>query len=178
MKLKGFEITQEMVCIAEPNKIRVVASLSNPVADVFPFLNATVKNITYNHNAGIVVIKKGYRLITIHSDFVTMAKVDNREDAEQTLEWIKELVNSTWDRRDEITPSYEKQALLSPVDVYGLLPKTNCKLCGEATCFAFTCALLAGKRNVDQCPALNEPEHAEAKDRLWSALIADDMIQV
>ncbi len=176
--MESFQITQVMECIAEEDKKRVVATISNPIEKVFPYLNATNKRITYNHNAEIVVLKKGRKLITIYSEMVTMAKVDDEADAIDILGWIQHLVNSTWDKRDEIVPSYEIQKLLSPLDIYGLLPKTNCKQCGENTCYAFTCALLASTRNIDQCPLLDNPEHAEAKDRLWSALVADDIAQV
>ncbi len=176
--MEKFQITQIMDCIADSSKIRVIASLSNPIEDVFPYLNATIKNTTYNHNAKVVVIKKQHRLITMYSEMVTMAKIDDEEDAKYTMSWIKEVVNSTWERRNEIAPSYEMQKLLSPVDIYGLLPKTNCKQCGENTCYAYTCALLAGTRNTNQCPLLDDPEHAKAKDRLWSALIADDIARV
>ncbi|MBT4512789.1 MAG: Fe-S cluster protein [Chloroflexi bacterium] len=176
--LNNCDITQIMECIADATKMRVIASLSDPIDEVFPYLNATVSNITYNHNAKVLVIKKQHRLITIYSEMVTMAKIDDEEDAKRILNWVREIVNSTWERRNEIVPSYETQRLLSPVDIYGLLPKTNCKQCGETTCYAFTCALLAGTRNIDQCALLDSPEHAETKDRLWSALIADDIAQV
>ncbi len=178
MLLDGYTITQLMDCIADADKIRVVVSLSNPIEDVFPYLNATLGSATYNYNVKVVVLKKQHRLITIYSEMVTMAKVDDEEDAESVLNWLQDLINTTWENRNQITPSYEIQKLLSPVDIYGLLPRTNCKLCGENTCYAFTCALLAGTRSIEQCPILSEPEHSEAKDRLWSALIADDMAQI
>jgi len=178
MMIKDFTITQIMPCTAEPDKIRVIASLSNPVDEVFPYLNAVMKNIMYNHEAKIVVLKRGYRLITIYSDMVTMAKVDDEQDAMQILRWIQETINRVWEQRHEIMPSSQRRQMLGPLDVYGLLPKTNCRLCGQSTCFAFACALLAGTRNIDQCPPLSQPQHAEKKDHLWSILIADDMAKV
>ncbi len=176
--MEGFRITQIMECIAEADKIRVIAMVSNPIEKVFPYLNAINKRITYNHNAEIVILKKDRKLITIYSEMITIAKVNDEDDAKNILRWIQIMINETWKRRNEIVPSYEVQQLLSPVDIYGLLPKTNCKLCGENTCYAFTCALLAGTRNVEQCGVLSEPEYADAKDRLWSALIADDIVQI
>lgn len=41
---------------------------------------------------------------------------------------------------------------LSGLDIFKLLPKTNCKKCGMPTCLAFAMALAQKKANLDQCP--------------------------
>jgi len=41
---------------------------------------------------------------------------------------------------------------LSGLDIFKLLPKTNCKKCGMPTCLAFAMALAQKKVNLDQCP--------------------------
>jgi acetyl-CoA decarbonylase/synthase complex subunit gamma len=46
---------------------------------------------------------------------------------------------------------------MKALDIYKLLPKTNCKLCGSPTCLAFAMKLAAGKVDVEQCPDL-DPE--------------------
>jgi len=54
---------------------------------------------------------------------------------------------------------------LSGLDIYKLLPKTNCKDCGFATCLAFAMALNQKKVSLDKCPHVT----AEAKAALESA---------
>jgi len=54
---------------------------------------------------------------------------------------------------------------LSGLDVYKLLPKTNCKDCGFATCLAFAMALAQKKVSLDKCPHVT----AEAKAALEGA---------
>ena len=41
---------------------------------------------------------------------------------------------------------------LSGLDIFKLLPKTNCKKCGMPTCLAFAMALAQKKVSLDQCP--------------------------
>ena len=41
---------------------------------------------------------------------------------------------------------------LSPIDVYMLLPKTNCKECGEENCMAFATKVVNREVSIDQCP--------------------------
>lgn len=55
--------------------------------------------------------------------------------------------------------------MLSGLDIYKLLPKTNCRDCGFATCLAFAMALNQKKVSLDKCPHVT----AEAKIALESA---------
>lgn len=54
---------------------------------------------------------------------------------------------------------------LSGIQIYKLLPQTNCKDCGDPTCLAFAMKLAAGKAELSQCPHVS----AEAKDKLAEA---------
>jgi acetyl-CoA decarbonylase/synthase complex subunit gamma len=54
---------------------------------------------------------------------------------------------------------------LTGLDIYKLLPKTNCKACGFATCLAFAMALAQKKTSLDKCPYVS----AEAQAALESA---------
>ncbi len=54
---------------------------------------------------------------------------------------------------------------LTALEIYKLLPKTNCKECGFPTCLAFAMQIAAGKAGIDQCP----PASDEAREALDSA---------
>jgi acetyl-CoA decarbonylase/synthase complex subunit gamma len=45
---------------------------------------------------------------------------------------------------------------LSGLEIYKLLPKTNCKACGFPTCLAFAMQLAAKKVSLDKCPHVSE----------------------
>jgi acetyl-CoA decarbonylase/synthase complex subunit gamma len=44
---------------------------------------------------------------------------------------------------------------LKALDIYKLLPKKNCKECGDPTCLTFAMKLAGGKAEVDLCPYLD-----------------------
>jgi acetyl-CoA decarbonylase/synthase complex subunit gamma len=54
---------------------------------------------------------------------------------------------------------------LSGLDIFKLLPKTNCKKCGMPTCLAFAMALAQKKVGLDQCPDAS----AQAREALAAA---------
>ncbi len=49
---------------------------------------------------------------------------------------------------------------LSGLDIYKLLPKTNCKECGFATCLAFAMQLAQKKISLDKCPYVTREARA------------------
>jgi len=59
---------------------------------------------------------------------------------------------------------------LSPIDVYKLLPKTNCKECGEENCMAFATKIVNREVNIDQCPPLLKKENEKAYSQLKEML--------
>ncbi len=50
---------------------------------------------------------------------------------------------------------------LSGIQIFQLLPKTNCKECGVPTCLAFAMNLAAGKAELSQCPYVSEETKAK-----------------
>jgi len=59
---------------------------------------------------------------------------------------------------------------LSPIDVYKLLPKTNCKECGEKNCMAFATKLVSRDVSLENCPPLLTKEHRNAYKKLMELL--------
>jgi len=54
---------------------------------------------------------------------------------------------------------------LTGIQIFKLLPKTNCTECGVPTCLAFAMNLAAGKAELDACPYVSD----EAKEQLAEA---------
>ncbi|MEN6442866.1 MAG: acetyl-CoA decarbonylase/synthase complex subunit gamma [Methanoregula sp.] len=55
---------------------------------------------------------------------------------------------------------------ISPIDVYKLLPKTNCRECGEANCMAFATRVVNGELGVDNCPPVAKEEYRASYEKL------------
>jgi acetyl-CoA decarbonylase/synthase complex subunit gamma len=54
---------------------------------------------------------------------------------------------------------------LTGIQIFKLLPKTNCKECGVPTCLAFAMNLASGKAELDECPYVSD----EAREQLAEA---------
>ena len=49
---------------------------------------------------------------------------------------------------------------LTGIQIFKLLPKTNCGECGVPTCLAFAMNLAAGKAELNSCPYISEESKA------------------
>ena len=58
---------------------------------------------------------------------------------------------------------------LNAFQIYKLLPKTNCKECGESTCMAFATKLISQERKIEECPYLEGANLRELKEILAPA---------
>ncbi|MFN2169164.1 MAG: (Fe-S)-binding protein, partial [Anaerolineae bacterium] len=99
--------------------------------------------------------------------------LESREQAREVIDWLVELVNQTWERRDEIEPDTTTHARRQPLELFRLLPQTNCKRCGEETCFAFALKLAAGQVGLEGCAPLEEELAYAGQRAQLQALLAE-----
>ena len=60
---------------------------------------------------------------------------------------------------------------ISPLDVYKLLPRTNCKICGEENCMAFATMVVNRELVLESCtPLLEEDKYIKNYQPLWEML--------
>jgi ArsR family metal-binding transcriptional regulator len=172
MLLHSYKIARILPCLADPEKIRVVAELSDEIHEAFPYLNAVLKGCIYNHPALTLTIKKDGKLLTLHFQHITLAKIEDEKEAEEILKWLQNLINETYEHRDQIEPNYSKGAELKALDIFKLLPGTNCKKCGELTCLAFAVKLVGQEVEIPKCDPLFSGKYQEKRKVLLELLHA------
>ena len=160
--LKSITLCYVAPCIADEKKIRLIAYFDRDISEILPYLNAVIKGASYNKNASTLTYAKGRRLINLYNIKVTVAKADNILDAWGVLDEVKKLINDTYRDRDSIKPNYDGRIKVTALQIYGWLPKTNCKACGEATCLAFAVKFLQGEQKLKHCqPLFTESKYFE-----------------
>ena len=147
------------------------ARLNVDIADLMPYLNATLRGAVYLPEAKALTWKKGGHNITFHAYEISTSNVEDRDGAEKEIKGIVDLLNRTWDRRSEITPDHSTRRRPTPMSLYKLLPNTNCRLCGEQTCYSFALKLAVSQRKLADCPALTETQYAEKRAALDELII-------
>ena len=147
------------------------AHLTAEISEILPYLNATLRGAIYMPEANALTWKKGGHNIAFHAYEIAASNVEDRESAEKELKGLIDLVNRTWERRAEITPDATTRQRPTPMAIYKLLPNTNCKQCGEPTCYSFALKLTASQKKIADCPPLLEPKYAEKLSALQEIVI-------
>ncbi len=136
--------------------LRCVAYLDENISDVLPYLNTVLRGHQYITEPPSLTLKFNGKLITIYSQEIAINIVKDTAEADNILEWLKQEINDTWKRRDQIKPSFSVAQKPGILNILKLLPKTNCKECGQPTCMVFALLVTEGKKRPEDCPQLNE----------------------
>lgn len=136
------------------------AILTADISEVLPFLNATLRGAIYHKSANALTWKKGGHNIAFHAHEISTSNVEDRQAAEKEIQGLVKLVNRTWENRSEITPSQITRQRPTPMAIYQLLPRTNCRKCGEATCFNFALKLTVSQVKIADCPEIFNQKYA------------------
>ena len=169
--LASIEFTQSLPCLAEPGKIVVIGKPDRNLDEVIPFLATLPGVIAYNPQLRTLTFRRQPGFLTLYPDKVYMTQV---KDAAQGLELLKallEAINSTWEHRETLVAVEAARRSPRHLDLYALLPQTNCKQCGEATCLAFAVQLIRGERGLEEClPLHQDPAFGDRRATLAAML--------
>lgn len=104
------------------------------------------------------------KIITVHPREIAVNALKDEEGAKKILERLKREINEAWERRDEIEPSYEGIPKPKVLEILKLLPKTNCRECGQPTCMVFAPRVAEGVKGPEDCAALTEEKRSKLHD--------------
>jgi len=172
-KPSSFEIKRILPCIADSTKIRVIAQLDASIGKVLPYLYLHFKNSKYLESLGVLTFltNRGEMVSLYSSGKVCIVKVDSEHRAEEMLRELLMLISKAYEAYVRLGPvredTLEARRRLNVMSIYWLLPKTNCRACGEPGCMAFAFKLLSGETQISKCkPLLEEPKFKDAYEKL------------
>jgi ArsR family metal-binding transcriptional regulator len=147
--------------------VHCFAHLAQDVSDALPYLNTLLGGFEYLQDPPSVTFKAQGKLITVHGRKIAVNALKDEAEARKIIEWLKREINDAWDRRDQIEPSTQSTPRPKLIDILRLLPKTNCKACGEPTCMVFAARVVEGAKGIQSCTAL-APDAKSALDAYLS----------
>jgi ArsR family metal-binding transcriptional regulator len=170
--LDSLELAKTLPCLAEPGRIIVIGTPTPPLDEVLPLIAAISPSlIAFNPRTPSVTLRRKPGFITFYRDQVIVTQVKDVSEGLEMISALRDLVNLCWKQRATVKPATEARQAPRPLDVWTLLPRTNCKRCGEATCVAFASTLLLRRREIDDCPILaQDPDFAERRKQVAALL--------
>jgi len=171
MFLASITLIRTLPCLAEPGKIIVIGEPSQTLDEVLPYLATLPNIIAYNPDTRTLTFRRQPGFVTLYTDKVYIVQVKDVEEGLALLKALTDAINATWDHRDELVAINAVRRAPRLLDVWSLLPQTNCGQCGEATCMAFACNLLMQKRELIECiPLQSDSDFADRRATLEAML--------
>jgi ArsR family metal-binding transcriptional regulator len=169
--LNTITLTKTLPCLAEPGKLIVIGKPDRSLDAVIPYLATLPGIIAYNPETLTLTFRRQPGFLTLYPDKVYITQVKDAEAGLEVLEALKDAINATWEHRFELVAVTSARRAPRWLDILTLLPQTNCKQCGEATCMAFAAALLQQQRMLAEClPLVSDPAFNDRRATLEAML--------
>ena len=168
--LEEIRVLETSPCLAHEKLFKALTRASVSVTELLPYLNAIVDKPNYQPNSNSLMFKNGKVGFTLQDTSINITRFANMTELYEILDWIKDLINDVYESQSEIVPNYSVRKIVPTLNIYNLLPKKNCKECGELTCMAFAAKLHKFDAEIDDCPLLIKPEFRELRKKLTAAM--------
>jgi len=169
-KIDNFDIFRPKMDFTK-EVLHAIATFQADISPSFPYVNAELGGWDYDQTNQVLMLKLSEgKWITLHPHKIAIRGIRDLEEAHALLAWIQAQINDIYERRQNITPRYVSQTGLKIMEILKLLPVTNCKVCGYATCMAYAAALREGEIRLEDCPPLWEEKYREKREKLQAYL--------
>jgi ArsR family metal-binding transcriptional regulator len=156
--LEAITLVRTLPCLAEPGKIIVVGTPSRSLAEVIPFLATLPNVIIFNPHVLSLTLRRQPGLISLEPEQASITQVVDAAEGIELLGALTAAINATWEHRAELVPATGQRRAPRPLEAWALLPHSNCKECGEATCMAFAFGLIQDRHELAECTVLTKVE--------------------
>lgn len=131
--------------------------LDTDVSPLFPYLNAILAEAKFYDKPECVEFILDDFKCTLYPQEVIASPFTGEDQALKFAQRLIAFLNDLYVQKDALQPNYKKFKPVPVLDIYKILPQTNCQKCGFATCLAFAAALSKSQTSPDQCPGLSQP---------------------
>jgi ArsR family metal-binding transcriptional regulator len=150
-------------CNPNFQSLHCIAHLDQDVSEALPYLNAVLGSFEYMKDPPAVTFRVQGKIITVHPREIAVNALRDEEEAEKILEWLRREINEAWEKRGEIEPKFQGAPKPKILEILKLLPKTNCRKCGEPTCMVFATLVAQGIKGTENCPPLKNEHGGKLK---------------
>ncbi len=127
------------------------------VSSLFPYINAVTEKAVYFKSPKFIRFRFDEAICALHPYYLAAFPFSDRSTAESFIGRLVDFLNDLHARKASIRPNHKTYNPVSVLKILKLLPRTNCRKCGYATCMAFAGAVRTGRVIPHQCPELAAP---------------------
>ncbi len=158
MFIRGYtDFSLEKAGVMRSNLYGAHFRLDKDVRRLFPYINRAAMDPKYFDNPEYIQFTLDQFQCTLYPCDVIATAFRDKQQALNFIDQLFNFLNHIYENKNKIIPDYKKIKETSILDIYRILPQTNCRECGYAACLAFAGALSKGRTSPDKCPGINKP---------------------
>ena len=131
--------------------------LNSDVSALFPYINAVAEDAIFYERPDYIKFNLDGVLCGLHPIDGSAGLFENTLQAHEFIERLTAFVNELHQRKGSIRPNHRRYRHVPVLEIFGLLPKSNCRDCGYPTCMAFAAALSRREADPAQWTGLGQP---------------------
>lgn len=106
MFLTSVKITETKPCLGKPGLFSCMAEADVDVTEVLPYMNTILERPNYHPSVKSLRFNEDGIDFGLMGNRVHLSGFENLTQAYELFDWLKDLINDTYERKDEITPNY------------------------------------------------------------------------
>jgi len=130
--------------------------LDGDISQLFPYINAVAESASLLEKPPFIRFALDRYSCGLYPDHGVGASFITSQEA-RFLDRLIDFLNDICARRDSLKPNYKKWNPVPVLQIFRLLPQTNCRSCGYPSCLAFAAALSTQKTSPERCPGFSRP---------------------
>ncbi|MBI9088796.1 MAG: hypothetical protein JEZ12_06240 [Desulfobacterium sp.] len=137
--------------------IGITFRLDRDVSELFPYINKEISSSRFHDNPEFIQFLLHEKMCSIYPTEILAAPFMDPDQAREFPTRIIDSLNDLHERKETLGTDHRKYKPLSVIDIFKLLPGTNCKKCGFKTCMAFAATLSRNMTTPSKCPYFSTP---------------------
>lgn len=135
-------------------------SIDFELSPLLPLIRPQVKALYFEPESGILIFKwpfeENFYKVSLTRDEIKIGIVRDRQEAGEVMADLLIFLSQVYAQRKELKPDYSPVQRPPALAIYKILPKSNCRECGELSCLAFAGKVSMAEAELTDCPHLSE----------------------
>ncbi len=165
--IKNYQVElYEPPCLPGSPRWGARVQIDTDISELLPYLNGAIKKRFYDPNSQTIVFKRNGHSVAVRPREIRLGNLTDRDEGERVAREVIQFINDIANKKETITPDFSRKEPPKAIEIFKLLPKTNCRKCGQLTCMAFASALAKQEVDIEDCPELFEEKYRENREKI------------
>jgi ArsR family metal-binding transcriptional regulator len=160
LSIEDYQVMDVSPCIADNTRIKFIGRMNRKLRELLPVLYLSTPNSKLTKVPIILsfTVEQHNFMIGENGDFAVTFVKDEPEMGfivEKVIELINRGIKFSLSNKRDLGRLVEEKKRLNPMSLYGLFPGTDCRECGEKSCFNYAAKVFTGEISHHRCPHLD-----------------------